>query len=532
MVLSTSGAVEKSAESPARGHRPLLCNDDGAIMNLEPPVTANHLREMVRSYAGTPVDALMWCVGDREVYYHDTKVAEVFGRRHTTFDNAGDWRIHENTRSFIESGKCVLATLAEICHQEGLRLVPSVRMNSHYEVDPKSPHHSRFRLEHPEFLIGHPEGYDKGSKEHSIRRGLNYARPEVRHHISAILVELFENFEVDGVEMDFMRHPTFFKLHEAVENSYLMTDMLRRIRKERDRVSQATGRKIDLVARVPPTFSDALRVGLDVRSWIREGLVDVLVAGGGFIPFDMPFEEFVREARGTNCQVYGSLELFRLLHGPTVAPRISRAIAMRYWKAGAAGLHLFNYFAQPTPWKQQLFREIANPQKLEQLDKRYQIDTRRWSPKNWEAYGGAFGSAIPAVQLPVSLVEASGKGPELTLRIADDLESAQAGGSLSETRLRLQFDNYTSGDEIEVTLNGHRLPHGSSSNAGLVEFWNKNSRPDQGRFLEGTIEYKVGCPPLRSGDNTIQVRINTRNSNVSAPLTLSTLEVAVSYAPE
>ncbi len=447
-VFGNHFSFPQPKEKFSRGRRRILCNDDGAILSLEPPVTADHFRDMVHSYGGT-IDVLCWCVGDREVYVHDTQVGEIFGNRHRSFDNARDWRVFENTSALIQSGKCALATLVEVCHEEGLDIFPSVRMNSHYAIDPQSPGSSLFRLEHPELLIGYPAGYQRGSKEYAIRRGLDYAHPEVQRLMSNTVIELFERFDVDGVEMDFMRHPTFLKLHEAVENSYHITNMLRRIKQKKDKISQAEGRKIDLAARVPPTFPDALRVGLDVRSWIKEELVDVLIVGGGFIPFEMPFEEFVKETQSTPCQLYGSLELLR----PTRDPRVTRAIAMRYWKAGAAGLHLFNYFAQPTHWKQKLFRQIADPQSLERLDKRYQIDTRRWPAGSWEGYGGAFSSAVPAVQLPVSLAE-MGTSPQLTLRIADNLESAKSYGALSKAILRLQFDDLTYRDKIEVALNG------------------------------------------------------------------------------
>ncbi len=241
------------------GHkvRRMLSNHDGAIMGSDPPLTAEHFRQVVRSYQGTPVDTICFCLGDREVYHYETEVAEVIGRRHGTFKSDWDWRVYENTRRLIESGKGPLATFAEVCREEGMGLFGSFRMNSHYGVDPASPHHSEFRLKHPQWLIGHPAGYSKESKEFGIRMGLNYAIPEVREHMAATITEVFTRFRVDGVELDFMRHPAFFKLHEAVENHHHMTDMLRHIKRRRDEVSRETDRKIELAMRVPPTFADA-----------------------------------------------------------------------------------------------------------------------------------------------------------------------------------------------------------------------------------------------------------------------------------
>ena len=244
----------------------------------------------------------------------------------------------------------------------------------------------------------------------------------------------------------------------------------------------------------------------------------------------MPFESFVEAARGTDCQVLGGLELLRFMTGPTPDLDITRAIAMRFWQGGADGLQLFNYFAQPTDWKRQLFQEIGDPERLASLDKRYQMDKRRWFPGGWNNHGAAFSSAVPAVQLPVDLTETPpGGGPRLQLRISDDLESATRKGILDSVKLRLLFENRTLQDRVEVHLNGERLPDKQSSTFDLVSYWNRTRGPYQGEYLTGTLEYDVACPPLKQGKNVIQVRLVKRTPNLTAPLTLGLVEASVHY---
>ena len=57
-------------------HRSILVNDDGWIISeAQPPLTARDLKEkMVDTYRGTPLGALLWCVGNREVYHFETRV--------------------------------------------------------------------------------------------------------------------------------------------------------------------------------------------------------------------------------------------------------------------------------------------------------------------------------------------------------------------------------------------------------------------------------------------------------------------------
>ena len=203
---------------------------------------------------------------------------------------------------------------------------------------------------------------------------------------------------------------------------------------------------------------------------------------------------------------------------------------MRFWEGGADGLQLFNYFAQETDWKRQLFREIGDPERLATLNKRYQMDKRRWFPGAWNNHGAAFSSAVPAVQLPVDLTETPpGGGPRLRFRISDDLESATRKGALESVRLRLLFENRTLEDQVEVHLNGERLPDRQSPAFDLVSYWNRRRGPYQGEYLTGTLEYDVATPPLKQGINVIQVRLVKRTPKLTTPLRLGLVEASVNY---
>ena len=57
----------------------------------------------------------------------------------------------------------------------------------------------------------------------------------------AIITELLERFDIDGVEIDFNRHPTFFRRAEQTQNAYLMTDLVRRVRRPDARATSPCG---------------------------------------------------------------------------------------------------------------------------------------------------------------------------------------------------------------------------------------------------------------------------------------------------
>jgi len=233
----------------------IFCNDDGWIIGTyDPPLTPDLIHEkMIAPYADTPVDTFLWSIGGHEVYDYETEIGELYGAGYDLTDPA-EQRRYTNLRQLIKEHGGPVTLISELCHQAGLRFFPSVRMNEHYDIDAAAPNYGRLRRDHPELLIGRPgEELPDGGLEWGIRTGLNYAFPEVRQHMSAIICELIERFDIDGIELDFMRHPGYFRIEEAQAQGYLITDMITHIRRKIDQVSAAKGKKIELAARVPPT---------------------------------------------------------------------------------------------------------------------------------------------------------------------------------------------------------------------------------------------------------------------------------------
>ena len=104
--------------------------------------------------------------------------------------------------------------------------------------------------------------------------------------------------------------------------------------------------------------------------------------------------------------------------------------------------------------------------------------------------------------------------------------SCHSGCKSGETN-RLYIDNLTSGDEIEVHLNGQRLSEGHRNEVDLISYWNKGWRKDGGRFLNGTIIFE--SPPLVEGRNLLEVRLVKHPGNLAVPLKLALVEAAIKY---
>ena len=513
----------------------VLSNDDGWIIGAYgPPLTPDVMRDkMIAPYAGSSVDVFLWSIGGHEVYDYETEIGERFGDGYPDLDD-GQQRKVENLRQLIKVHGGPVTIISQLCHEAGLAFFPSVRMNEHYDMEESAPNYGRLRRDHPELCIGRPgESIPHGSLEWGIRTGLNYAFPEVRTHMSRIIFELIERFDIEGIELDFMRHPAFFRLAEAYQYRYLMTDFVYGVRKKLDEVGQKKGKHLKLAVRVPPTLADAKRIGLDADVWMREGMVDMLVAGGGFIPFEMPIREWVETAEGTGCNIYGCFEGLR----PLLNEKSLKALALRYWEAGVDGIYFFNFYSMSNDWRRTVLNQLSDPIALQQLGKCYELDhSNRHQPTSQLGY--SFLNAIPAAQLPVQFNQTFyDRGVNLRIDIADDVESAATDGILGRCTLGLGFEGLSVGDEFEIRLNRAPIPWNTgvtaSENRVRVEYesdWNQYpSRTREVPIPGDTIDFAISSPPLKQGINELEIREVNPPPARHEPLVLKDVTISIEY---
>ena len=504
----------------------VYCNDDGWIIGAcDGELTPEAMWEqMVAPYGDTPVDTFLWSVGGHEVYDYETRVGERFGEQGLT--EPADMRKAQNLARLTKEHGGPLTVIAGLCRRAGLRFLPSMRMNEHYDMEESAPNYGRLRRENPHLLIGKGEDLPPGSLEWGIRTGLDYAMPEVRAHMLAVAAELAQNFDIDGLELDFMRHPAFFRREEAFAHAYLMTDLVAEVR----RVLQASGAKRELLVRVPPTLEDCRRIGLDVVGWMRQGLVDTVVGGGGFVPFSTPLADFVEAGRPAGCRVLGCFEALR----PFLDEEPMRAAASRYWAAGADGLYLFNYYSQSNPWRRRVLGLLSDPRALAGADKRYELDCSP-RPETPTQLWLSFRNAIPRAHLPLTLRPTAAGGAVLEVEVADDVEAALAAGTLKGAVLGLGFEGLAAGDAVQVRFNGRplaweerRSPAEPWVRTEYEPDWNRHPSRMRATPLEvEAVEWALAAAALRRGANRLELRL----PGPARPLVLLQVRLSLGYRP-
>lgn len=490
---------ERTAVERKPGYR-IVYNDDSNAPILMSESLEHFLELAVDRFLGTQVDALFWNVISSDVLHYPSEVAEMVGAHLDGFESAGYFQWYQRLMKIIDERPDYLQAMADRARARGLEFFASLRMNDCHEspVWKAMDTYSRYRQEHPEFLLGdavHP----------GFSTGFDFSHAPVRERRYRIIEELATRYRFDGIELDFLRHPAYFKPDEAYGNRHLITGLVRRVRTLLDRHQEETGRRVRLAVRVATPMEISLRMGLDVETWIREGLPDLVIAATprGF-ELSLPLEGYVEAVRERPITLLAQLGW----HQPV---KEARGAALNFWDQGADGIYLFNWYSRKDRRHESL-REIGDPGLLRRRDKVYPVHSQE---------GELWADTHPPAQLPVRLSLApQGDAVDVRLRIADDVAADAAEGRLGSARLRMRFEEIHSEDRVEVALNG----------VALAPETGKLRIDDAHMYVwKYWIEYVLPVPPLRAGVNRFRIRLAHRNPHLDGTATLVEMKVELEY---
>ncbi|OGV71034.1 MAG: hypothetical protein A3K19_03085 [Lentisphaerae bacterium RIFOXYB12_FULL_65_16] len=241
------------------------------------------------------------------------------------------------------------ARVIQRCRQRGVSPWITLRMNDCHNNDILDhPFHGTFWQKNPQFFRQGCTGY--------FARCLDYAHPEVRDYYKALIVETLERYDIDGLELDFMREPYLFSAGKEAEGAPILTAWLREVRKLTADTAAKRGHPIRLGVRVPSRPETASAMGLDAVGWAKDGLIDLLVVTPRWatLEFDMPLEQWRELLGSSRVTLTGGLEiLYRPWPGAPatpVSPELATGAAVSVLSRGADAVYLFNYFHPTGAW--------------------------------------------------------------------------------------------------------------------------------------------------------------------------------------
>ncbi len=357
--------------------------------------------------------------GDRE-YFRGHAICQGIGPD----DKAGEEKFINRMMAFMNLYQDLLdqkvdwlAETASACRVSGISPWASIRMNDfHGAKNIQGSFMNLPLLKDPAMRLKH-SAYSPTQHDPGYRGALNYEQPAVRELMFAQIKEVVEDYDYEGMELDWWRQPLCCEPNATPETVAMMSDWIRSVRALTQKRAAATGRPYPLGLRIPGKLATLKSIGLDVVTLCREGTLDFIAPSGfWFSAWEMPHDDLRRQL-GESVTIYGVLE-----DGPNTLPtrsaqsglaqrhrfnsasrEILHANAAGKLVLGAEGIEWFNFFC-------------TDQVRLEGLASRYdflrdihRLDWLRGQPKHYCFSLSNRGLVLPPFeitpQLPVTLGE-------------------------------------------------------------------------------------------------------------------------------
>ena len=376
-----------------------------------------------------------------------------------------------------------------------------IRLNDHHrlertgeDVEPTTVRHeSRIYDEHPEFRLGPP---GRTWREEVV---WNWAIPEARAYIFSFIYELAMNYHIDGIELDFLRHYSFFRdeVPEA-ERIAVMTGFVRDVRRILD-ATAPEGERRWLAVRIPARLSGQWELGIDVMEFAHAG-VDIMNLSAHFYT-DMGSDFAAIRDKVPSVALY-----LEIAHTSSV-PRNRSDIG----------------------WDDSLRQLTSDQQIYTMAHLAYQRGLEGVSLFNWPIYKTSFDSEPPLHVIPclgqpecvgqkpqhyfVSWVPGSGPTGLSSLRsrqvttnqpLAVNIDLAEpSDGWSGDGRLRFHVEGLDPDSQWEVLLNGNSLQEVDDVSFPYFTPYHEGFGP-----AEEYLGWQVPIEFLQEGENLVEVRLN------------------------
>ena len=210
------------------------------------------------------------------------------------------------------------------------------------------------------------------------------------------------------------------------------------------------GRPILVTVRVPLSVKSCLDIGLDIRTYLEEDLMDIMIAGQDYIQMGVAssLKDMVELGHAHQVPVYA------LLVPPKPYDRY-RFDNRAWWGAGDEPLVLGrgrDLSVQSLPTKpDERFSQLGSVETLKGRDKIYAID----NPVKEDVLGTFKMVMVGPNRLPITVVP--GKPAVAKLPVGEDIVANTPEGETVSATLRLWVSGIAEGDVIRLRFNGKPL---------------------------------------------------------------------------
>ena len=454
----------------------------------DPPMRMEDAWVPVDEVTGTSVDTFSYGVSRADGLFYPSRIGLEWGSDRKPFQNAYEWRCWENMQSLIARGLDPLQVLIDRAHEKSMDFIASLRLG----------------------------GYGGMNPDHSVSNGgRGFVHAEVRDHQRAIVEELATSYNVEAVELDFAAAPGgcahCLNPDEADEQASVLTDFVR------DSASTVRGRDGDpglLGARVYPTADLNRRAGLDIETWLNEGLVDFVIPMSYscfVLDAQMPIDWIVKAAHDNDISIYGMLQPYfhdgrrRNTNVEHASPEKMRAAASNFWQADVDGLCTWFMDWPLEDEQRRILTDIGDPDLSLEGNKHYFLRQRAENPDSF-VYGA---------ELPVAIKADPKETHEISFTISDDAENERIGRML----LKINVADLVPPDRFEVSLNGVSI---EPEPCRRIPRWHD-------AFTGVWMEFELNKVRPHRGPNSLQIALRERPEGFEGEISIDDVEIIVEY---
>lgn len=423
--------------------------------------------------------------------------------------------------AFVMAGGDIVKTFVDRCRATGQAPFVSFRLNDahHKEFADPSPGDkpgtsigmsvTRHYVEHPEYRL-------KPGSKRGADLVQNWAFADVRAQKLALITELCENYDLDGLELDYMRFPYFFVEEKTPleERRKIMTGFIAEVRAVLDRTAR-DGRRRWLCARIPCLTRAFDPMGIHLPSMIAAGLDMVNVSASYFTSQRMDLAAIRKQSAGAamyaelchttwlgdKLQAGYDTNPFRR----TTVEQMQTTAHLAYAR-GADGMSLFNFA---------YYREYGSagrgPFSEPPFELLKHLPDRDWlahQPQHFFFAPGWKTSYFRPPPLPRKLESGS------KTRFALDL-APPTGGWKNAARLRIQVLESVTGRTVGAKLNDQEL----TASPDIAEPF-PNTHPAMLGKPDQLLAWTIPASALIAGNNFVELTLST-----GEPVTITFIDI-------
>ncbi|NQZ69675.1 MAG: hypothetical protein HRT89_16575 [Lentisphaeria bacterium] len=330
-------------------------------MNRTPDdMTPAEVDSYVDNYAQGNVKEVFWCVNARKAAFDSSVIEPTWAGYGETDEEimealacVGDKKREaifnkiRCARKLSRNGIDVFERWLHISRQKGLGARLSIRMNdAHFTYLDEGAVHSTLWLKKPELRR------TDYLRESQNWRTFDYAQEEIQNYFLAFIDEVLGRYDLDTLELDWMRHNLHFRPGFEEEGIDISSCFMEKAHELVIKHQKKRDHKIELAVRVPTHYEACLGLGLDPILWARKQYVDRISLTPLFqsCDSDIPIRVWKTLLSGSDVMLAGCLEA-NLMPYPG-AERYPNALASVLGQAaslahkGADKLYLFNFFPE------------------------------------------------------------------------------------------------------------------------------------------------------------------------------------------